>query len=568
MAVVECVPNFSEGVNTKVIDAIAEAVKAVAGVSLLDVDPGKSTNRTVFTFVGEPGPVSEAAFAAIAKAQTLIDMRHHRGAHPRIGATDVCPFIPVSGISMEECAALAQKLGERVGKELGIPVYMYADAALSETRRNLADIRQGEYEKLCERMAAGFKPDYGPHEFNARSGATVIGARPFLIAYNVNLNTRSQKLANEIALSIREGGRAKRDEMGNIVKDAHGTTVKVPGTLKFCKAVGWYVHEYKQAQVSINLVDFRQTSLHVAFDECCRQAQKLGLRVTGSEIVGMVPLEPLLEAGRHYLDKQGRCRGVSEGELVQQAIMSLGLSDVSTFDPAKKIIEYCIKETGKPEQPLLANMSLREFADELASDSPAPGGGSVAAHCGSLAAALAAMVANLTHGKKGFESKNQLMNDTAESAQRLKEAFVAAIDADTQAFNAIGEARRLPKDSEIQVRERDAAIEKANQKATLVPLSVLELSGQAAALAQTVAREGNPACLSDAGVAGLTARAAAEGAYYNVLINLPGLKEEAFRKDTHKRAQAAVAACREKTDELAKQVSSTLESAVKELTTA
>lgn len=342
MRLVECVPNFSEGQNQKVIDSIAQAIKAVEGVELLDIDRGKSTNRTVFTFVGEPEHVLEGAFQAISRAASLIDMRKHKGAHPRIGATDVCPFVPVSGITMEECVALAEKLGERVGKELGIPVYLYAEAAQTEARRNLADIRQGEYEGLSDRMKNGFKPDYGPSDFNAAAGATVIGARKFLIAYNVNLNTRSAKLANDIALNIREAGRAKRDKDGNIVKDASGATVKVPGTLVATKAVGWYVDEYQRAQVSINLVDFEKTSMHSAFDECCAEADKLGLRVTGSEVVGLVPLEAMLMAGRHYLAKQHRSTAVSEAELVNAAVLSMGLSDIAPFEPSKKILEYRI----------------------------------------------------------------------------------------------------------------------------------------------------------------------------------------------------------------------------------
>lgn len=536
MRLVECVPNFSEGRNPKVIDAIAETIRAVEGVSLLDVDPGKSTNRTVFTFVGEPEPVMEAAFQAIRKAASLIDMRKHSGAHPRMGATDVCPFIPVSGISMEECAELARTLGRRVGDDLGIPVYLYAEAAASPARKSLADVRQGEYEGLALRMRTGFIPDFGPADFNAAAGATVIGARPFLIAYNVNLNSKSQKLANEIALNIREGGRAKRDASGAIQKDANGVTVKQPGLLKACRAVGWYVDDYGQAQISINLVDYAQTSVEHAFDECCNQASKLGLRVTGSEIVGMIPLEPILQAGRYYLKKQGRCEGVSEKELVDTAVMSLGLADVAPFDPSRKIIEYAIA----PQEKLLREMKLVDFADELASESPAPGGGSVAALCGALSASLSAMVANLTHGKKGFESLNDEMNEHALRGQLLKSEFLKAIDADTRAFNKIADARRLPKDSDQAKSARLAAIEQANKEATSVPFSVVKLALDAIQLAEKVAERGNPNTLSDAGVAGMTARTAGEAAYYNVLINLPSIEDGEFRDNIARKVEAAI----------------------------
>lgn len=546
MRLVECVPNFSEGQNQKVIDAIAEVIRAVEGVTLLDVDPGKSTNRTVFTFVGEPEPVSEAAFQAIKKAASLIDMKKHKGSHPRMGATDVCPFIPVSDITMEECAELARKLGRRVGDELGIPVYLYAEAAASPERKSLADVRQGEYEGLTERMRNGFVPDFGPREFNAAAGATVIGARQFLIAYNVNVNTKSQKLANEIALNIREGGRAKRDESGAIVKDSSGVSVKVPGTLKACRAVGWYVDEYQQAQISINLIDYNQTSVEHAFDECCVQAQKLGLRVTGSEVVGMIPLAPILQAGRYYLKKQGRCVGVSEKELVHTAIVSLGLADVAPFDPSKKIIEYAIA----PQEKLLREMKVVDFADELASDSPAPGGGSVAALCGALSASLSAMVANLTFGKKGFEHLNADMDQLAMHGQLLKDGFLKAIDADTRAFNKIAEARRMPKDSEQAKAARLAAIDEANKEATSVPFGVLLLASEAIALAEKVAARGNPNTLSDAGVAGMTARTAAEGAYYNVLINLPSIEDTDFRKSISSRSEAAIAEVRSKSGSL------------------
>lgn len=550
MRVVECVPNFSEGRNQKVIDGIADAIRSVEGVTLLDIDPGKSTNRTVFTFVGDPERVLEAAYQSIARAASLIDMRKHTGAHPRMGATDVCPFIPVSGVTMEECAELARRLGKRVGDELEIPVYLYAEAAATPERRSLADVRQGEYEGLAERMRSGFVPDFGPPDFNAAAGATVIGARPFLIAYNVNLNTKNQKLANEIALSIREGGRAKRDSSGAIVKDEQGKSVKVPGLLKACRAVGWFVEEYKQAQVSINLVDYRQTSLEHAFDECCAQASRLGLRVTGSEIVGMVPLEPILQAGRHYLHKQGRCAGVPEKELVDAAVTSLGLTDVASFDPAKKIIEYAIA----PAEKLLRKMRVDEFADELSSDSPAPGGGSVAALCGALSASLSSMVASLTHGKKGFEHLNVEMDEVGLRAQQLKEGFLKAIDADTAAFNKIGAARRMAKDTDEAKQLREAAIEDANKEATIVPFSVVCLALEAVTLAEIAAEKGNPNTLSDAGVAGLTARSGGEAAYYNVLINLPAINDMDFRASIAKKAEITMGELRQRSRSLHEKV--------------
>jgi len=525
MRLVECVPNFSEGRNQKVLEAIADAIRAVEGVELLDVDPGKATNRTVITFVGEPEAALEAAFQSIARAQALIDMRKHSGAHPRLGATDVCPFVPVTGVTMQDCVELARRLGRRVGEELGIPVYLYGEAAQTPARRNLADIRQGEYEGLAEKMQSpGFKPDFGPLKLNANSGATVIGARQFLIAYNVNLNTRSQRLANEIALTIREGGRAERDQEGNIVKDQNGKSVMVPGTLKACKAVGWYIEEYQRAQVSINLVDYNVTSLHQAFDEVIRQAERLGMRVTGSEIVGLTPLEPILAAGRHYLSRQGRSTGVPDAELIQVAVQSLGLSDLAPFVAQQKIIEYRVGKEGK----LLRNMTVAAFLDELSADSPAPGGGSVAALAGSLSASLSSMVANLTHDKKGFEDQRELMNDLAVRAQYLKDDFLALVEADTKAFNQILAARRLPKNSDGDRSLRATALLEAGKKATLVPLAVARNTLEALALAELVVENGNPNSLSDGGVAGLCARAAAEAAYYNVLINLAGIEDEDF----------------------------------------
>ncbi len=547
MRLVECVPNFSEGRNQKVLEAIADAIKSVDGVELLDVDPGKATNRTVMTFVGEPESVCEAAFQAIARAAAQIDMSKHAGEHPRLGATDVCPFVPVSGVTMEECVELAKQLGRRVGEELGIPVYLYAEAAQVPERANLAEIRKGEYEGLADKIKdAAWKPDFGPGEFKPASGATVIGARKFLIAYNVNLNTRSQKLANEIALTIREAGRSKRDLGGAIVRDAEGKPVMAPGTLKAARAVGWYIEEYRRAQVSINLVDYMECSLHTAFDEVCRQADLLGVRVTGSEIVGLVPLEPMLDAGRHYLARQGRSTGVPEAELLEVAVQSLGLSDLKPFDPRKKIIEYRVATDGK----LLKDMTLAAFVDQLSLESPAPGGGSVAAVAGALSAGLTSMVANLTHAKKGFELLKGVMSDLAERAQRLKDELLTAVDEDTQAFNLVLEARRMPKDSEEARTSRVRAILEANRRATLVPLKVLGKAQQALELAALAVEKGNPSSLSDAGVAGLAARAAAEAAYYNVLTNLAGIDDENFRRDVKQEADGTVEAVRRSADNL------------------
>lgn len=523
MRLVECVPNFSEGRNQKVINAIADAMRAVEGASLLDVDPGASTNRTVMTLVGEPDAVLEAAFQGIACAAGLIDMRIQKGEHPRMGATDVCPFVPVSGVSMEDCARLAERLGERVGKELGIPVYLYAEAARCEERKSLADIRKGEYEALPEKMKdPSFKPDFGPAKFNPGAGATVIGARPFLIAYNVNLNTKSRKLANEIALTIREAGRNQRNAEGKFVRDADGNPVKAAGTLKACRAVGWVVEEYRRAQVSINLVDISQTSLHQAFDECERLATELGMRVTGSEIVGLVPLGPMLDAGRHYLEKQGRSTAVSEKELIETAVQSLGLAELAPFDPALKIIEYRVA----PEIAGLKDMTVKDFLDELASESPAPGGGSVAALAGAMGASLAAMVASLTFDKKGFEAERPLMNELGEKAQRLKVDLLKAVDDDTEAFNSIIAAMRLPKGSDEESRARDRAILEASKEATLVPFAVMKKALASLDVIEQVAEKGNPNSLSDAGVAGLMALACGEGAYFNVLINLDGFDKE------------------------------------------
>lgn len=546
MKLVECVPNFSEGRNKSVIEAIADSIRSVNEVSLLDIDPGYSTNRTVMTFTGSPQAVLEAAYQAIARARDLIDMRKHSGEHPRIGATDVCPFVPVAGVSMEECVELANQLAQMVSEKLGIPVYLYEAAAKDPARKNLANIRQGEYEALEERMRNGFLPDYGPGTFNPQSGATVIGARPFLIAYNINLNSKSKKLANEIALNIREQGRAKRDRNGQLVKDAQGITIKVPGTLPACRAVGWYVDEYQRAQISINLVDYKKTCLHHAFDECEKQAKELGLRVTGSELVGLVPLEPLLAAGKHYLLQQNRCSGVPEKELLHTAIMSLGLSEISPFKPEEKIIDFRVQPPGRQ----LVNLSVSDFVDELSSESAAPGGGSVGALAGALSAALSSMVANLTHERKGYEHIRSSMDNLACRAQELKQQFLKAVDADTEAFNRILATRKLPKDTEENQKLRLAAMETATQEATLVPFQVLNNCEKALELAEIVLSEGISGALSDAGVAISMARSAADATLYNVLINLQDCTDNQFVQKVLPEANRVFEKIKAKSDDL------------------
>jgi glutamate formiminotransferase/formiminotetrahydrofolate cyclodeaminase len=545
MRLVECVPNFSEGRNQAVIDAVAAAITETEGAHLLDVDPGKETNRTVVTFVAEYGSAVQAAFNAIEAAARLIDMRGHTGAHARMGATDVCPFVPVRGVTMEDCVVLARELGKRVGEELGIPVYLYEFAATSESRRNLAAIRAGEYEGLAKKLAdPEWKPDFGPAKFNAKSGATVIGARKFLIAYNVNLNTRDRKLAHDVALSIREAGRARRDDDGKIVRDRDGTKVMVPGTLGACKAVGWYIPEYNRAQVSINLVDYDVTPPHLAFDEVKRQAESRGMRVTGSELVGLIPLEAMIMAGRHYLEMQGRSTGVPEKDLIETAIQSLGLNDLSRFEPREKIIEYRVAEPS-----VLVDRSLRDFADDTSVDSPVPGGGSVSALMGSLACALGSMVANLTSGKKGYEKVDDEMKIVAAKAQVLKDELLRAVDDDSKAFDEVMAAMRLPKATDEEVRLRQDAVDAATKRAVEVPLSVVKRCAEAVDLVDAVARRGNENSISDAGVAALALGAAAAGAALNVLINLPGLGDGGYvsktRQETADLSARVGARCKE-----------------------
>ena len=517
--IVECVPNFSEGRDMTIVNQITGEIEKIEHVMLLDVDPGKDTNRTVVTMAGSPDGVLEAAFQAIKKASELIDMSVHAGEHPRMGATDVCPFVPVSGISMEECVEIAKKLGERVARELSIPVYLYEEAATVEDRRSLAFIREGEYEALPEKLKTEtYKPDFGKSQFNKKSGATVIGAREFLIAYNVNLNTRDVKIARKIANRIREKGR--------VVKNKEtGKKERIPGTLKAVRGVGWYIDEYNMAQISVNLLNYKVTPLYRVFEEAEKFAQSFGARVTGSELVGLIPLEAILEVGRHFLKKQGSSTGVSQKELVRIAVQSLGMEEVSEFNAQHKIIEYRFKKSGR-----LASMNSYEFMDELASDSPAPGGGSVAALNGALSSGLSSMVGNLTCGKKGYKGVRDEMISVAEKAQHLKDFFVEAIDKDTDAFNKIMQSFSLSKKTPEEIEFRNKRILDATKEATLVPLSVLEKSKEAADLALLVTEKGNRNSISDAGVAGLTASVAAEAALFNVLINLEGIDDENFKK--------------------------------------
>jgi glutamate formiminotransferase/formiminotetrahydrofolate cyclodeaminase len=524
LKLVECVPNFSEGRDKAVIGAITEEISSVSGVMLLDVDMGIDTNRTVVTFIGSPEQVKIAAFNAIKKAAELIDMSKHKGAHSRIGATDVCPFIPVSGVTMEECVKLAGEVGGKVWEELHIPVYLYEEAARLPERKNLAHIRKGEYEGLEERFKeAAWAPDYGQPVFNARSGATVIGAREFLIAYNVNLNTKNKKLACEIAFNIREAGRVKRDENGNILKDDHGNTIKIPGKLKYLKAVGWYIEEYGQCQVSINLTCYRVTPPHIAFEEVRKEAEKLGVIVTGSELIGLIPKEAMIMAGRYFLEKQGACPGIPEEEVIKVAVKSMGLDQLSPFSPEKKIIEYRVLKAKT-----ITDLTVNKFIDELSCSSPAPGGGSAASLCGAISAALSSMVANLTSGKKGYEEKWEEMKQLSIDSQELKDNFLEAVDKDTEVFNQVMKASALPKKTEDEKKIRDYTLQEATKKATLIPVSILRYSQRALELSKKAAMGGNINSISDAGVAALTAYAASEGAYYNIKINLKSIKDKDF----------------------------------------
>src|SRR5213595_1192481 len=526
---IECVPNFSEGRDQNIIGQITDAIKSVDGVSLLDVDPGASTNRTVVTFVGNPEAAVEAAFRGIKKAAELIDMRKHKGAHPRMGASDVCPFIPVSNVSWEEAVECANRLGKRVGEELKIPVYLYEKAAKDKSRSNLSIIRAGEYEGFFEKIKQPeWKPDFGPEIFSEKSGATVIGVREFLVAYNVNLNTKSVRRANSVAFDVREQGRFKTEDgtpLGRKVLDSKGEPVRIPGMLKHVKAIGWFVKEYGVAQVSMNLTNIEETPLHAAFDACFEAASKRGLRVTGSEIVGMVPKKCLTDAGRYFLRKQKWSEGASEEELIDIAIRSMGLSELKHFDPKEKVIELKIESDSKS----LVKMNLREFCNETLSDSPAPGGGSVAALMGALGASLGGMVANLSAGKRGWDDKLEYFSKWAVKAQQLKDELLALVDEDTAAFNKVMDAFGLPKQSAEEKAARTTAIQSATKYAAEIPLKVMETSSKSYELLSEMADKGNPASVSDVGVGALATRACIEGAALNVRINLASLKDEKFK---------------------------------------
>ena len=533
---IECVPNFSEGRDKDIIKAITDEIEK-SNVKLLDVDPGEATNRTVVTFVGEPEPVLEAAFNAIKKASELIDMRKHHGAHPRMGATDVCPLIPVSGVTLEECAEMARKLAEKVSKELGIPTYCYEAAAFTPERKNLAVCREGEYEALPEKMNhEGKAPDFGDRPFDetaARTGATAVGARDFLIAVNYNLNTTSTRRANAIAFDVREKGRPKREGgkvTGKPMKDEKGNPIMIPGTLLGTKAIGWFIDEYGIAQVSMNITDISKTPLHVAFDEVSRAAAARGIRVTGAEIVGLIPKRSLIEAAKHYLTLQQRSHGIPEKELIKIAVKSMGLDDLKEFKPEEKIIEYMLENDAKDSKKLV-DMSLVEFADETSSESPAPGGGSISAYMGALAAALGTMVANLSSHKAGWDERWQEFSDVAVLGRELQDKLIALVDEDTEAFNRIMAVFAMPKSSPEEKAARAAALEEATLYATEVPLRTMATAYKTFEVLEKMATSGNPASVSDAGVGALAARAAVLGAQLNVRINAAGLKNREKAKE-------------------------------------
>ncbi len=534
--IIECVPNFSEGRDKEIISAITSAITAAAPVALLDVDPGEATNRTVVTFVGSPDDVVEAAFAGIKRAAELIDMRKHHGAHPRMGATDVCPLIPVSGVTLEECAELSRKLAKRVADELGIPVYCYEAAAFTPERKNLAVCRAGEYEALPEKMNhPGNGPDFGDRPFDeaaARTGATTIGARDFLIAVNYNLNTTSTRRANAIAFDVREKGRPMREGgkvNGKPMKDENGKPIMIPGTLKGTKAIGWFIDEYGIAQVSMNITDINTTPLHIAFDEVCRAARERGIRVTGTEIVGLIPKRALIEAGKYFLRKQQRSLGIPEAEIIRMAVKSMGLDELKPFKPEEKVIEYLLEaEQKKNAGRKLVDMTLEAFADETASESPAPGGGSIAAYMGALGAALGAMVANLSAHKAGWDERWEEFSDYAERGRDILDRLIGLVDEDTAAFNRIMGVFAMPKGTPEEKEARDKALQEATLYATEVPLRTMKTAAEAFDLLEAMAREGNPASVSDAGVGALAARSAVLGAQLNVRINAAGLADRSM----------------------------------------
>ncbi len=559
-AIIECVPNFSEGHDMNIIKQITDVIEEVEGVKLLDVDAGKATNRTVVTFVGNPDAVIEAAYRAIKKAAEVIDMSRHKGEHPRMGATDVCPLIPVSGISMEETAEYAKKLGKRVGEELHIPVYLYEYAQKNTARNNLSIIRGGEYEGFFDKIKLPeWKPDFGTAVMNVKAGATVIGARDFLIAYNINLNTKSVRLANSVAFDVREAGRVKREGnpiTGKIIKDENGNEIRIPGTLKSCKAIGWFIEEYGIAQISMNLTNYKITSVHKAFEEVCKSADKRGIRVTGSELVGLIPLDSILDAGRYFLQKQNRSIGVSEEELIQIAVKSLGLDELSPFDPNKKIIEYKLRDAANEK---LINMSLKSFANETASESTAPGGGSIAAYVGSLGVSLGAMVANLSAGKRGWEDQINYFSEWADKAQKIKDSLLKSVDEDTRAFNEIMIGFGMPKNTDEEKKSRTEAIELATKNACEIPFGVMQMSYSSLELLEAMIEKGNQNSITDAGVGVLCVKTAVRGAYFNVLVNAKGLKDKTYAEKISAEAKKVLANNHKKANELIEKVEKAIE---------
>ena len=553
--IIECVPNFSEGRDMGIIRQITDAIESVEGIKLLDVDPGKDTNRTVVTFVGNPEAVSEAAFLSVKKASEVIDMSKHHGAHPRMGATDVCPFVPVSGITMEETVSVAHKVAERIGNELDIPVYCYENAARKPERRNLANCRSGEYEGLRKKLAdPEWKPDFGPSVFNERAGATAVGARDFLVAFNVNLNTTSTRRANAIAYDVREKGRPEREGdkvTGKIVKDENDEKVMIPGSLKSVKAIGWYIEEYGIAQISMNLTNISVTPVHIAFDEVCRKADARGVRVTGSELVGLIPLKSLLDAGRYFLARQQLSSGVSDEELIKIAIRSMGLNDIHQFKPEEKIIEFVMADISEHK---LIDMNLKAFMDETASDSPAPGGGSVSSYMGALGVALGTMVANLSSHKRGWDDRWKEFSDWAEKGKAIQNNLLQMVDEDTTAFNRIIEAFSLPKKSEEEKKLRDIEIQEATKNATLVPLKVMETAYPGFEMISEMVSKGNPNSISDAGVGALALRTCIRGAFLNVKINASGLNDKDFVKDVIARGEVLESKAEEAEQEILKKI--------------
>ena len=561
--IIECVPNFSEGRNKEVIKQITDVVEQMEGVKLLDVDPGEATNRTVVTFVGEPSVVVETAFRCVQKAAQLIDMRQHHGAHPRMGATDVLPLIPVSGITLEECAVLARQLAERIAKELKVPCYCYEAAAKTPERRNLAVCRKGEYEALSKRMDVTSEvPDYGARKWDeqmARTGCTAVGARDFLIATNFNLNTTSTRRANAIAFDVREKGRPKREggsPVGKPMKDENGKVIMLPGTLKATKAIGWYIDEYGIAQVSMNITDINVTPLHIAFDEVCRCAQNRGIRVTGTEIVGLIPKRTLIEAGTYFLRKQNRSTGIPEEDIVKIAVKSMGLDDLKPFNPREKVIEYLLEDADRA--PRLVDLTVKEFADETSRESPAPGGGTISAYMGALGAALGTMVANLSSHKAGWDARWEEFSNCAEKGQAVQQELMLLVDEDTEAFNRIMAAFGLPKETEEEKAARSAAIQKATLFATEVPLHTMQASFKVFGLCRAMAEEGNPNSVSDAGVGVLAARTAVLGAGLNVKINASGLKDKATAERLIAEADTLIAKAKEAETEIMKIVEAKL----------